>query len=202
MDSQKKERLKKEYQYMSDDEIIELALTSKNEFEEGVYEIVLGEFRKRDLQKKIAEREKQKRLQIESSGEDLATIAQFSQGAEAYIMRGRLETEGIGCFIADEHLISINWLYSNAIGGVKLQVKKSDIEKAKKILAEKSDIKFQYRKGGGESRYVCPHCNSEDVYFEKYSRKAYIWSWLLLGIPIPFLKRRWKCYSCSHEWKK
>ena len=48
---------------------------------------------------------------------------------------------------------------------------------------------------------VCPKCDSFDVYYEKYSRRAVFASWLLLGIPLPFLKRKWRCKGCSYEWK-
>ena len=41
---------------------------------------------------------------------------------EAYIAKGRLEYVGIECLMRDENLIQVNWLYSNAIGGVKLYV--------------------------------------------------------------------------------
>jgi len=66
----------------------------------------------------------------------LFTIARYSQSVDAYLAKTRLDAAGIECFILDENLISMNWLYSNALGGVKLQVELSDAEEAKKILEE------------------------------------------------------------------
>jgi len=67
-------------------------------------------------------------------GHDLVTIARFSYPTEAHIARTKLETEGIWAFVADEHLITANWLYSNAVGGVKLQVSERNAEQALEIL--------------------------------------------------------------------
>ena len=70
----------------------------------------------------------------------LITIATFSLPIEAHILKTKLESEEIVCFIADENTVTMNWLYSNAIGGVKLQVKKSDFKKAMAIIQEKPAI--------------------------------------------------------------
>ena len=66
----------------------------------------------------------------------LITIASFSQPIEAHLTKTRLEADGIECFIFDEHIVRMNWLYSNAIGGVKLQVKEPDVERSIEILQQ------------------------------------------------------------------
>ncbi|MDP6438554.1 MAG: hypothetical protein QGH74_02870 [Candidatus Brocadiia bacterium] len=47
----------------------------------------------------------------------LVTIAAFSLPHEAHLARLRLEAEGIPCFVVDENIVAINWLYSNAARG-------------------------------------------------------------------------------------
>lgn len=131
--------------------------------------------------------------------EKLVTIGQFSKGVDAHLAKTRLESEGIECFIQDENLIGLNWLYSNAIGGVKLQVKAEDIEKAKTILSESPSPQDAETK---ESEQHCPACHSSDVYYEKFARKPAFLSQLLLGFPLPFLKNKWKCGACGHTWKQ
>ena len=42
--------------------------------------------------------------------------------------------EGITAFVADEHLVTMNWLYSNAVGGVRLRVLAEDVEPALPLL--------------------------------------------------------------------
>ena len=66
----------------------------------------------------------------------LVTILSFPNIHELAIVRGRLESEGIKCFVQDDNVIQANPFYSNAIGGVKLQVRESDVESAKEILKE------------------------------------------------------------------
>lgn len=60
---------------------------------------------------------------------------------ELAILRGRLEADGIECRVLDELTVQVNPFYSNAIGGIKLQVKESDIQKAIEILKEGGYIK-------------------------------------------------------------
>lgn len=65
----------------------------------------------------------------------LITIASYSQPYQAEIAKAHLEAEGIPAFLSDEYLVSINWLYSNAVGGVRLQVAETDVETARVILS-------------------------------------------------------------------
>jgi hypothetical protein len=48
------------------------------------------------------------------------TVATFSKPEEAHLFRTRLEAAGIPAYVQDEHLIQMDWLYSNAIGGVRV----------------------------------------------------------------------------------
>jgi hypothetical protein len=57
------------------------------------------------------------------------------------MVRVRLEDEGIVCLVPDEFTVIMNPLYSNAVGGVRLQVRESDIERAKEVLIHYGYIK-------------------------------------------------------------
>ena len=63
------------------------------------------------------------------------TIATFDLIPDAYIAMGRLRAEGIYCQLADDHRVQTDWLYSIAVGGIKLQVHPQDAELARRILA-------------------------------------------------------------------
>ncbi|HEC28055.1 MAG TPA: hypothetical protein ENI65_00500 [Gammaproteobacteria bacterium] len=70
-------------------------------------------------------------------------VATFDSIINANIAMGRLQAEGIRCWLADEHIIQADMLYSPAIGGIKLQVDNCDAEIARKILAtDYSDFDF------------------------------------------------------------
>ena len=61
-------------------------------------------------------------------------IARFDSMPEAHIAMGRLEAEGIESWLADEHLVQTDWLYSIAVGGIKLQVRPELAQRALEIL--------------------------------------------------------------------
>lgn len=63
----------------------------------------------------------------------MIVVARFSFPHEAHIARASLDSVGIESYIADEHTVNTQWLYSNAIGGVRLMVAESDAEDAKQI---------------------------------------------------------------------
>ena len=65
----------------------------------------------------------------------MKTIASFSQPVEAHMLRSRLEVEGITAYLRDENMIALDWLYSNALGGVKVDVADEDYERALEIMA-------------------------------------------------------------------
>jgi len=138
-----------------------------------------------------------------SACSNLVTIATFSFPTEAYIPKTKLESEGIWSFVADGDTVAANWLYSNAIGKVKLQVKSNDVERALEILNQEVEpIEWDEEEFGevGEDE-KCPQCDSWNIHYKRYATRWIFLSWLILQIPLPFLKRKWECYECGHTWK-
>jgi hypothetical protein len=66
----------------------------------------------------------------------MITVATFDNQADAHIAKGRLEAEGLSPVLGDSHLVQTDWLYSAALGGIKLQVPESEAESARRILAQ------------------------------------------------------------------
>ena len=64
------------------------------------------------------------------------TIAEFMLPSDVVVARGRLESEGIECILQDELTVQVHNFYSQAVGGVKLQVREEEVELAKRLLAE------------------------------------------------------------------
>lgn len=94
------------------------------------------------------------------SVDNLTTIGSYSQPYEAHLVQQRLRDHGIPAFIANEHTISINWLYSNALGGVQVMVPSDRAEEARRILATNAGDHFEpvY-----EDPILCPACGSPDT---------------------------------------
>ncbi|MCX6968174.1 MAG: DUF2007 domain-containing protein [Verrucomicrobia bacterium] len=64
----------------------------------------------------------------------MTTVATFSKVEEAHLLRMRLEDAGIPAHLRDENTIQIDWLYSNALGGVRVEVADADVDAAKAFL--------------------------------------------------------------------
>lgn len=68
--------------------------------------------------------------------EPWVTVAVFMLPSELAVARGLLESEGFTCRTQDEFTVQVHNLYSQAIGGVKLQVQEEEAERAKALLRE------------------------------------------------------------------
>jgi hypothetical protein len=64
----------------------------------------------------------------------LVTIRRFSLPWQADLACATLEAKGIPAFVLDANTVAMNWLWSNAIGGVQLQVPESCVEEAIEAL--------------------------------------------------------------------
>ena len=71
--------------------------------------------------------------------DDLVIIASYANPIQAHILRGRLEAEDIPSLIFNEHLVNMNPMYSNLFGGVQVQVRPQDAERAREILREANE---------------------------------------------------------------
>lgn len=127
-------------------------------------------------------------------------IAQFQYSAEAMIVKGKLEAEGVPVFVRDNHTVDSDPLVSNAIGGVKLMVRHEDVGKARSILSEISPYSLD---DTGKPLH-CPKCGSSEIELQtsvKDSKSlfAFLFSFLLMALPI-YTQYRYKCTVCQHEF--
>jgi len=67
---------------------------------------------------------------------EMVTIAKYRDLPEALLAQGNLNSSGIETVLLDENLVRLDWLWSNAVGGIKLQVKSEDAAEATEILNE------------------------------------------------------------------
>jgi hypothetical protein len=65
---------------------------------------------------------------------DLLTIRQFRDLPEALLAKSVLDSAGIECFLGDDNLIRMDWLWSNLLGGIKLRVRQEDAVVASRLL--------------------------------------------------------------------
>ena len=66
--------------------------------------------------------------------DEFVTIATYDKVTDAHIALGRLAAEGIEAQLFDDHLVQMDWLYSIAVGGIKLRVSRGDAKAAREVL--------------------------------------------------------------------
>lgn len=64
----------------------------------------------------------------------LVTLASFDNSIDAHLLRTKLESEEIPCFIFDENMVTLNPLNNITVGGVKVKVMEEDLDAARNIL--------------------------------------------------------------------
>jgi hypothetical protein len=62
------------------------------------------------------------------------TLTRCGELPTAQLLCGRLDAEGIECFIPDEIMATQTWHLTRAIGGIRVQVRQADLERAQQIL--------------------------------------------------------------------
>jgi len=125
----------------------------------------------------------------------MITIATFSFPHEAHIARAKLESEDIPAFVADEHTINMQWLFSNALGGVRLQVPEPFVIQAKQILA--IDFSDSVIAEQGQDKLQCPICGSENVEFIIKGKRIAFLIFLAIHFPLWPYKRQIQCHQCG-----
>lgn len=127
----------------------------------------------------------------------MIVVARFSFPHEAHIAKASLESLGIDSYIADEHTVNTQWLYSNAIGGVRLMVAEEDAEQAARILATDFSAAVEKELAADVVKDVCPKCGSSDLSpFTQGKRSAFL-VFILFGFPLFFYKHGYKCNQCG-----
>lgn len=126
----------------------------------------------------------------------LVTVARYSFPWQAHIDRARLEAEGIPAFVADEQTINMQWLYSDALGGVRLQVPSSWAEQAAVSLAQ--DHSLELSQSPGEAEAVCPECGGALQLRQRGRRRAFL---VFLGVDFPLfpVRKVMYCPQCGYE---
>ena len=141
MDQDMRMRLEQEYARYSDESLLEAAELGRDEFQEGVYEIILAEIRRRGLQEQVEERRqlKEEQRETEESGGELVMLRRFSFGHEAELAKAVLEEEGIETVIVSDDLGTVPPGISVGTGSAKLLVFEDDLERAEEILDSMGD---------------------------------------------------------------
>ncbi len=125
----------------------------------------------------------------------LVQIASYSFPPEAHIAKASLEAAEIPVFITDEHTINMQWLYANAIGGIRLLVPSDYADEAREIL--KADFSESITEKEQPEKRQCAQCGSDKLEAYTKGKKPAFLVFLLLGFPLFFYQRGYKCLACG-----
>jgi hypothetical protein len=68
--------------------------------------------------------------------DDLVVLVRMGELTAAQLLCGRLAADGIEARLPDEVMATQTWHLQAAIGGIRVQVRRADLERAKEILAQ------------------------------------------------------------------
>jgi Putative prokaryotic signal transducing protein len=142
-------------------------------------------------------------LQILAESEDLefqslVTIQQFRDSADAWLAKSALESAGIFAFLRDENTVRVHWGWSNAVGGIRLQVRPEDEAAAEEVLSQPIQSAIE-SEGVEYEQPRCPYCQSLDIDFESLNPKVGLAS-IIVAVPIPWPQKLWTCNTCGKKW--
>jgi hypothetical protein len=130
----------------------------------------------------------------------LVTLRQYGDLPGALLARSILESAGIECFLGDDNLIRMDWLWSNLLGGVKLRVRPEDADAAAGLLALDFTVRGNPEEGDEHEQSHCPGCHAVGMPFAELNKFAAAAGAVSHRVSVPLSRRRWKCRSCGHEW--
>jgi len=138
----------------------------------------------------------------------LVTVARFQEPASAALARGRLEAEGIESELQDHFTVGVNWLYANAVHGVKVRVAAGKADEARRILEVDRGADLAEVAGGAEEEDHCPHCGSDRL--SSYNPVRFLaaltlfpfWPLMVVaGFPYIRWRARHRCLECGKPFR-
>lgn len=124
---------------------------------------------------------------------ELITIRTFQNYFPAHIILTKLRSAGIECYLKDEATVTIGPFLSNAIGGVKLVVRKSDEAEVLDMLKCFDD---EYRNNA-----ACPKCGSHSIELVPKKTSANLLtaliSWMFGNLALT--SNVYQCAHCGYE---
>ena len=139
----------------------------------------------------------------------MATLVQFkyyTNSLEATRDKQILKNNGLESFIANEQTIQSDWLLSQALGGIQLQVFDDEKEKAIEIINnflenEHTSLEVEHTILNPEFDFTCPKCGSNHLYRDENPGGLFGVSLLVLGFPLKAPSHLYHCYYCNNEFQ-
>lgn len=134
----------------------------------------------------------------------LATAAKFLDPWEAYVVRARLEADGIPATVAFANHAILNWPMSLALGGTAVQVPADFLAKAQTIIAnyQAGVLERELDESIGSQAEHCPRCGSTRfIRTMPWRERVYAVVIVVLVAAFPTKRRLFICSHCGHRWQ-
>lgn len=131
---------------------------------------------------------------------EVVAIRRYRDIPAALLAKSILDSAGIENFLTDVNTVRMDWLWSNALGGVRLFVKDSDASSAEELLNQSFQDSFQVEGQETFTQPRCPVCQSFEVSY-KGLHKRIAYASIILHVPIPLSRLGWRCGACGHMWE-
>jgi len=141
-------------------------------------------------------------VDMKTQGNEFIVVASFDSAPEAWVYRNRLADEGLNAFLLHEYIANTHWFYAHAMGGVKVQIPRSQLKVFQGMEFGPVEIPPEaigYSKFSNDESLLsrCPRCSSIEVFVTKWPKKIIFLLWLLIGVPIPIYAPQLSCESCG-----
>jgi hypothetical protein len=118
-------------------------------------------------------------------------VASYDNYMWANMALGMLQENDVNCHLKDEYIVTIDPLLNPAVGGIKLMVSETDVDKARSLIKE------------AEAEFVrsipCPHCHTVSLIVEeKINRPETFWGKLKNQIAYGQEETYRKLYRCQN----
>jgi hypothetical protein len=124
----------------------------------------------------------------------LVTVQSFDNYFNASIILTRLQSDGVECWLKDENTVTLDPMLSNAIGGIKIQVKKKDEARVIKLLR---GYYIEYMLSA-----TCPQCGSNSFSqvtkpkASNYLTAVLTWLFTSYAVAAEYV---YQCGNCSYQ---
>lgn len=125
-------------------------------------------------------------------------LRSFDNYIEANIVLNMLQHNNVNCHLKDENIITVDPLLSPALGGIKLMVHHTHVEKAWDLMEKAEEAYLK--------NIPCPVCHSHSLKAVSVTKKhkcklAALASMLLNGHSVEVTKI-YRCLNCGYDFKE
>lgn len=140
----------------------------------------------------------------------METVATYPDLISAQLAQSLLTAEGIDSTIPEENIAGIDWQWSTALQGIRLQVASADIDSALELLSIRPGLlpdDYAAEIHDAEEQKRCPYCGSDIMGPQRWRRRGKALTMLapillLLWPLVLAFGPKYECTQCGRLWRE